>query len=142
MASEHEIALGKLVVERNLATQEQILTTLRERNEDPEGDELGARLVAKGFFSEYVLQELARVLELGDDGKPARPRHEASTERVISLGSAREAVARECFNEAKSQLEADPENAIREIRRLADEFEDTESGNAARAFLDGLSGDQ
>ena len=58
---------------------------------------------------------------------------------MISLGSAREAVARECFNEAKSQLEANPEGAVREIRRLADEFEDTESGNAARAFLDGLS---
>ncbi len=138
MASEEEIKLGKLVVERKLATQEQVLTTLRERNEEPAGPDLGARFVAKGLFSEYVLDELKRVLDTGPDGKPVRSRHEASTERSISLGSARETVARECLNEARSQLDSNREAAIREIRRLAEEFEDTESGNAARAMLDEL----
>ena len=55
MATDHEIRLGKLVVERKLCTNEQVLTTLRERNADADGPDLGARLVSKGLFSEYVL---------------------------------------------------------------------------------------
>ena len=138
MATDHEIRLGKLVVERKLCTDEQVLTTLRERNAEQDGPTLGARLVTKGFFSEYVLSELVRVLDVGEDGTPIRPRHEASTERNISLGSAREAVARECLNEAKNQLETNPAAAVKEIQRLANEFQDTESGNAAKALLEEL----
>lgn len=135
MASDQDIQLGKLVVARTLCTDEQVLTTLRERNADPHGPDLGERLVAKGYFSQYVLSELLRVLDTGEDGHPQRPRHEASTERNISLGSAREAVARECLNEAKAQLESNREAAVREIRRLATEFQDTESGNLAQDLL-------
>lgn len=138
MASEEEIRLGKLVVQRKLCTDEQVLSTLRERNEDADGPALGVRLVGKGFFSEYVLTELNRVLDVGEDGAPTRPRHQASTERHISLGSARESVARECLTEAKSQLNTNREEALKEIKRLADEFQDTESGNAAKALLEEL----
>jgi hypothetical protein len=135
MASEAEIKLGRIVVERKLCTQAQVVATLNERNEDPEGPDLGERLVAKGFFSAYVLAELRRVLEQGADGLPSRPRHEASTERNISLGTAREAIARECLNEAKAQIDSDREGAIREIQRLAEEFQDTDSGAQARELL-------
>ncbi|RMG06548.1 MAG: hypothetical protein D6731_25520 [Planctomycetota bacterium] len=138
MASEAEIRLGRLVVERGLCTQAQVVAALNERNEDPAGPELGERLVAKGYFSAYVLAELRRVLERGADGSPLRPRHEASTERNISLGSAREAIARECLNEAKARLEDDRAAALQEIRRLAEEFDDTDSGAEARALLDEL----
>lgn len=135
MASDEEIKLGKLVVARGLCTDEQVIGALRERNDDPDGPGLGERLAKAGFFSEYVLNELLRVLDSDEDGNPQRPRHEASTERNISLGSAREAVARECLNEAKSQLVANRDAAIQEIRRLAAEFQDTESGNSAASLL-------
>jgi hypothetical protein len=135
MASPVEIKLGRLVVDRGLCTQEQVIVALKERNADPEGPTLGARLVAKGFFSDYVLKELERVVETGVDGRPARGRHEASTERNIHLGSAREAIARECLNEARAQLDLDRDAALREIRRLAEEFQDRESGVAASELL-------
>ena len=111
MAAQAEIKLGRLVVERGLCTQEQVIVALKERNADPEGATLGERLVAKGFFSDYVLKELERVVATGADGRPTRQRHEASTERNISLGSAREAIARECLNEARALIDDDRDNA-------------------------------
>ena len=134
MASEAEIKLGRLAVERRLATEEQVLGALRERNADPHGPELGERLVARGLFSGYVLSELRRALSSGPVVS-SQARADASTEHALPLGPTREAIARECLREAEDALASDRAAALLELRRLAAEFSDTESGNRAHALL-------
>lgn len=138
MASQQEIELGRLAVARGLVTEEQVLTTLRARNQAPDGPDLGALLVARGLVPGALVEALRGAVARGE-GAPAprrRPaRDEMSTEHEISLGSAREAIARETLEEAQAALATRRDEALRELRRLADEFPDTESGNRARELL-------
>lgn len=138
MASPEEIRLGRLVVKRGVCTDEQVLALLRVRNQDPTGPDLGVILLQRGLLGPQLLAELQRAVAQGE-GTPATSRHEASTDHEVSVSSAREAIARECLNEAVAALRganAGREEALRELRRLAAEFSDTESGNRARAVLD------
>lgn len=132
MANESEIQLGRLIVERSLATQEQVLQTLRERNADPEGPDLGARLVEKGILSATQLDDLSAAASAAQS---RQARDEATTDHMIPLGSAREAIARECLREAEAALATDQAGALKELKRLSEEFADTESGNRAGALL-------
>lgn len=138
MATEAEIKLGRLVVTRGLATDAQVLAALRERNADPDGPDLGQRLVAMGLFSGYVCEELKRVATGSPEER--RPRHEQSTDAMISLGTAREAISRECLNEAIAMLGPSRKAALEEIARLAEEFSDTESGLKAKSVLEAERG--
>lgn len=137
MASEQEIALGRLAVSRGFLTEEQALTALRARNQDPDGPDLGGLLVHEGLVPAAVMQALRQALERGEGAAPARPaRDEMSTEHEISLGNAREAIARDSLEEARALLTtARRDEALRELRRLAADFADTESGNRARELL-------
>lgn len=139
MASEAEIKLGRLVVERKLATEEQVLRTLRERNEDPDGPDLGARLVKRGLIDSGTLPALVRAVEAGESPQSKR-RHDMSTDHMIPLAGAREAIARECLREALEALSKNRDSALQEMRRLSREFPDTESGNKAQALLKELEG--
>lgn len=140
MASQQEIQLGRLAVQRGFVTEEQVLTALRARNQDPDGPDLGALLVEKGLVPPGVMVALRQAQARGEGGGPARPRRdEMSTEHEISLGTAREAIARESLEEAEALLSTPRrEEGVRELRRLADEFADTESGNRARELLAAL----
>lgn len=135
MANEAEIKLGRLAVERGLVTEAQVLDALRERNADLAGPDLGAVLVRRGLLDAPTREELARAVAAGAAAAP-RQRHDMSTDHMIPLEGAREAIARECLAEAQAALERDPEGARRELRRLAEEFADTESGARARALLE------
>lgn len=137
MASQQEIELGRLAVKRGFVTEEQVLTALRARNQDPDGPDLGALLVMKGLLPAGVLVALRQAQARGEAGGPARPRRdELSTEHEISLGGAREAIARESLDEAEALLRTPRhDEGVRELRRLAEEFADTESGNRARELL-------
>lgn len=137
MAEQGEIALARLAVERRLVTQEQVLAALRERNAAPTGPDLGERLVARGHLSGAVLAELRVALAQGVS-PPAR--HEASTDHMIPLSSTREAIARECLREAIEMLDTNRAEAIVELQRLREDFQDTESGLAAQAKLAELGG--
>ena len=132
MANESEILLGRLIVERSLATQEQVLQTLRDRNADPEGPSLGERLVKKGVLTQEQLDDISAA---GRATELRQGRDEAATDHMIPLGSAREAIARECLREAEAALATDRDSALKELGRLAAEFADTESGNRAQALL-------
>jgi hypothetical protein len=81
-----------------------------------------------------VLQELRKAVALGL-ARERRDRHEVSTDHQISLTGAREAIARESLAEAQRELRKNREAAVREIRRLVEEFSDTESGNRAAELL-------
>lgn len=135
MADEHEIQLGRLAVKRGFVTEEQVLTALRARNQDPGGPGLGALLVARGLLPRGIMDALEEAVTRGE-GRQARRRDEMSTEHEISLGGAREAIARESLEEAQARLQTSRDEALRELRRLADEFADTESGNRAKALLE------
>ena len=132
MADTDEIKLGRLAVSRGLCSQEQVLSALRARNAAPEGPTLGTILVERGLVTLEALSELRAALLRGEE---QRERHEASTEREISLGGTREAIARACLEEALTALPKDRPGALRELERLAAEFGDTESGNKALAHL-------
>ena len=132
MAEQGEIALARLAVERRLVTQEQVLAALRERNAAPVGPDLGERLVARGHLTAALLAELRVALARGES-PPAR--HEASTDHMIPLSSTREAIARECLREAIEMLATNRAEAIVELQRLREDFQDTESGLAAQAKL-------
>ena len=134
MASEAEIRLGRLAVERGLATEEQVLAALRERNAEPEGADLGDRLTAAGVLAEGALRDLRAAVAAGAAAAP-RPRHEAATDLEIPLGPAREMIARESLNEIQSLLPGRQDEAAHALRRLSEEFPDTESGNRARTLL-------
>lgn len=137
MASQQEIELGRLAVARGLVTEEQVLTALRARNQDPAGPDLGALLVARGLVPRALVDALRGAVERGEGRQPPRrpARDELSTEHEISLGGAREAIARDTLEEAQAALATRRDEALRELRRLADEFPDTESGNRARELL-------
>jgi hypothetical protein len=137
VASNEEIQLGRVLVNQELLTQEQVLTLIRCRNEAPDGPDLGALMVARGLVNEAQLAEARQAVADGQ-GNWVKPRHEMSTAHEISLSSTRETVARECLNEALEELSKDRAGAIQEIRRLADEFSDTESGNRALEHLKAL----
>lgn len=132
MAEEGEIALARLAVERRLVTQEQVLAALRARNAEPSGPDLGARLVARGHLAAATLAELRGAVARGESA-PAR--HEASTDHMIPLSSTREAIARECLREALELLDTNRAEALVELERLSEDFQDTESGLAAQAKL-------
>ena len=132
MAEQNEIELARLAVERRLVTQEQVLAALRLRNADPQGPDLGERLVQTGHLSSEVLDELRQAQARGE---VPRPRHEASTDHMIPLGSTREVIARECLREAIEMLETDRERALIELRRLTEDFMDTQSGVEASQRL-------
>jgi len=134
VASEAEIRLGRLAVERGLATEEQVLAALRERNAEPEGADLGDRLTAAGVLAEGDLRDLRAAVAAGAAAAP-RPRHEAATDLEIPLGPAREMIARESLNEIQSLLPGRQDEAAHALRRLSEEFPDTESGNRARTLL-------
>jgi len=137
VASAEEIRLGRLAVKRGVCTDEQVIALLRARNQDPSGPDLGVLLLQKGALTPQLLAELQRQVAQGE-GAPATSRHERSTDHEISVSSAREAIARECLDEAVVFLreKGKRDEALKELRRLADEFADTESGNRARAILD------
>tara|TARA_R110002072_G_scaffold3940_1_gene28157 strand:- start:532 stop:945 length:414 start_codon:yes stop_codon:yes gene_type:complete len=132
MAEQNEIELARLAVERRLVTQEQVLAALRLRNADPQGPDLGERLVQTGHLSSEVLDELRQAQARGE---VPRPRHEASTDHMIPLGSTREVIARECLREAIEMLGTDRERALIELRRLTEDFMDTQSGVEASQRL-------
>lgn len=132
MAEQNEIELARLAVERRLVTQEQVLAALRLRNADPQGPDLGQRLVQAGHLSPAVLVELRAAQARGE---VPRPRHEASTDHMIPLGSTREVIARECLREAIELLASDRERALIELRRLTEDFMDTQSGVEASQRL-------
>jgi hypothetical protein len=135
MADAEEIEIGRLAVERDLVTQEQVLSALRARNADPTGPDLGQRLVAAGRLGAEALAALRAAVTRG---ARARPRSEASTDHAIPLGNTREAIARECLREAEEQLPTNHEAAVQELRRLSEDFSDTESGVAAKKRLESL----
>lgn len=132
MAEQNEIELARLAVERRLVTQEQVLAALRLRNADPAGPDLGQRLVQTGHLTPEALDELPQAQARGE---VPRPRHEASTDHMIPLGSTREVIARECLREAIEMLETDRERALVELRRLTEDFMDTQSGVEASQRL-------
>lgn len=132
MAEQNEIELARLAVDRRLVTQEQVLAALRLRNADPHGPDLGERLVQAGHLTPAVLDELYQARARGE---VPRPRHEASTDHMIPLGSTREVIARECLREAIEMLETDRPRALVELRRLTEDFMDTQSGVEASARL-------
>jgi hypothetical protein len=137
VADEREIQLGRLAVKRGFVTEEQVLQTLHVRNQSPSGPTLGELLVARGFLPKGIMDALNEAVMRGEGKPAARPRRdEMSTEHEISLGGAREAIARESLEEAQAHLKTNREEALKELRRLADEFPDTESGNRARALLE------
>lgn len=139
MASEQEIQLGRLAVKRGFLTEEQVLAILRDRNADAAGPDLGALLVARGLVTQPIVAALKEAVKRGE-GKPAARRDEMSTEHEISLGGAREAIARASLEEAQALVKSRPAEAVAELQRLAQEFADTESGNRARKLLEQLSG--
>ena len=85
MASEQEIALGRLAVKRGFLTEEQVLAALRVRNQDPAGPDLGALLVTHGLTSPAIVGALRQAVARGE-GQVAQRRDEMSTEHEISLG--------------------------------------------------------
>jgi len=136
VADEVEIRLARVAVSRGFITQEQALALIRRRNEAPDGADIGALLVQEGWVPAGAIEGLQAAVASGNDTTAMpRPRHEMSTEHEISLGSTREVIARECLNEALSDLEGNRELALRELERLAEEFPDTESGLRARERL-------
>jgi hypothetical protein len=135
VASEQEIQLGRLAVKRGFLTEEQVLAILRDRNEDAAGPDLGALLVARGLMTAPIVGALQEAVKRGE-GKPASRRDEMSTEHEISLGGAREAIARASLEEAQALVRSRPAEARAELVRLAAEFADTESGNRAKKLLE------
>jgi polyhydroxyalkanoate synthesis regulator phasin len=132
LADPQDIELGRLLVARGLLTQEQALALVRECNAEQRG--LSELVVVRGFASQQVVDRL-RELTDGETRSPVARRADASTEHEISLTTVREQVARACLEEALAALPSDRSGAFRELRRLATEFSDTESGNRAAHHL-------
>ena len=137
MASTHELELGRVLVNQGLLTQEQVLSLVRTRNEAPSGPELGALTLDRGLVSAAQLTQAQKDVAAGK-GKWVVARDQMETNCEISLSATREAVARECLSEALARLDADRAQAVQELRRLAEDFSDTESGNRALEHLRAL----
>ncbi|MCA8923908.1 MAG: hypothetical protein KDD82_19005 [Planctomycetes bacterium] len=132
MANPHEIELGRLLVARGLLTHEQVLALVREGNAD--GRELADLVVVRGHASQQVVDRLQEIIH-NETRSPLARRADASTEHEISLTGVRESIARACLEEALAMLPKDRGEAHRELRRLAQEFSDTESGIRAAQHL-------
>jgi hypothetical protein len=122
VATEEEVRLGRIAVQRGFATEEQVIDALRARN--AAGGDLGDLLVARGLVPRA---ELPRLREQAKGARPAA-RDEVSTDHEISIAGTREILARDQLTEALKAVKRDPRNALRELKRLAEEFPDTESG--------------
>jgi len=133
VATEEEVRLGRIAVERGFATDEQVIDALRARNEA--GGDLGELLVKRGLVPK---SELARLREEARQAPTSRTRKDASTEREISITGTREILARDQLSEALRAVKRDPRGALRELNRLATEFPDTESGVRAEQEAKGL----
>lgn len=139
MATEEEVRLGRLVVTRGHATEEQVLNALRERNAKPRGPDLAAILEARGLVPPPTIEELRRAVARGE-GLASFDRNEASTDHEISIHGTREVIARDQLEEALRAAKAQPRVAHRELKRLAEEFRDTESGVRAEREARALEG--
>jgi hypothetical protein len=133
VATEEEIRLGRVAVAYGFATEEQVMDALRVRNSS--GGELGALLVKRGLIP---AAELARLKEEARRPTGPKNREELSTEHEISIGGTREILARDQLNEALRDVKRDPKAAVRALRRLAEEFPDTESGVRAENEVKGM----
>jgi hypothetical protein len=137
VASEEEVRLGRLAVQRGFATQEQVIEALRVRNTS--GGDLGELLVKKGFLPAAELVRLREAARAAPSGT-GKTWNEASTDHAISITGTREILARDQLSEALRVKHKDPRGALRELRRLEGDFPDTESGvragEEARAILD------
>lgn len=132
MAEPQEIELGRLLVARALLTQEQALELVREANADRRS--LKELVVVRGYASQQVVDRLMEVVS-SETRSPVARRADASTEHEIQLGGVRESIARACLEEALALVPKDRAEAHRELRRLAKEFPDTESGIRAAKHL-------
>jgi hypothetical protein len=139
MASEEEVRLGRLAVKRGFVTEAQVVDALRARNAKKDGD-LGYELVARGLLKPDELPPLRDAARKGDGG--VTPRDEASTDMEISISGTREVLARDMLLEAIRSMKRDPRSALRELKRLASEFADTESGVQAEQEARDLSTSQ
>lgn len=139
MATEEEVRLGRLVVARGLATEEQVLDALRERNRKPSGADLAAILEARRLVPAPALADLKKAVARGE-GLVAFDRNEASTDHEISIQGTREVIARDQLEEALRAAAKQPREAHKELLRLAQEFRDTESGVRAAREARALEG--
>src|SRR5256885_1015042 len=112
-----------MAVKRGFATEEQVIDALRARNSA--GGGLGGLLVKRGLVPR---DELVRLREDARRPAVAPSRNDASTDHEISIVGTREIIARDQLAEALRSVKRDPRSALRELRRLAKEFPDTESG--------------
>lgn len=123
MATEEEVRLGRIAVQLGFATEEQVIDALRARN--AAGGDLGDVLVQRGLVPR---PELPRLRAEAKAPPRARSRDDASTDHEISITGTREILARDQLAEALRAMPRDPRAALRELRRLAQDFPDTESG--------------
>jgi hypothetical protein len=135
VATEEDVRLGRIAVQRGFATEEQVIDALRVRNKS--GGDLGECLVQRGLVPQG---ELARLREAAKQpAAPSRGRDDVSTDHEISITGTREILARDQLAEALRALPHDPRAALRELKRLAKEFPDTESGVRADREARGLA---
>src|SRR5947208_149485 len=131
MASDDELRLGRLAVKHGLVTEQQVIDALQSRS-----GELGDVLVARGHLGR---DRLAKVRDLVRQGQGAAPsRYEATTNAEIAIGGTREILARDQLDDALAAVKKNPAGALRDLRRLAGEFADTESGVRAEVELKAL----
>ena len=133
MPGEDDVRLGRLVVSRGLATEEQIIEALRARSMS--GEDLGAVLVRRGLVPAAALDGLRKAAK---EAPLPTGRDDASTDFEISITGTREILARDQLLEALRTMPRDPRAALRELRRLAKDFQDTESGVRAEQEAKGL----
>jgi hypothetical protein len=127
VATDEEVRLGRLIVRLGHATEEQVLDALRERNRSPKGPDLASILETRGVVSPAVVAKLRKETASGG-GAVLFTRAEASTEHEISIQSTREVLARDQLDEALRLAKTEPKLGHRDLKRLAEEFRDTESG--------------
>jgi hypothetical protein len=123
VATEEEVRLGRIAVQRGFATEEQVIDALRVRNKS--GGDLGELLVSRGLVP---AAELPRLRQAAKSAPAPRSRDDVDTDHEISITGTREILAREQLAEALNAVARDPSGALRELKRLAAEFPDTESG--------------
>jgi hypothetical protein len=133
VASEEEVRLGRIVVQRGFATEEQVIDALRARNTG--GGDLGDVLVKRGLVPKA---ELAVLRDEARRAPSPKDRTEVATDHEMSIAGTREILARDQLSEALRAVKRDPRGALRELQRLAKEFPDTESGVRAEQEARGL----